>query len=67
MIINIVSLFTAGPFDLSNPYTSSGIERLAGCTNGGQFNFPNRSGWSFDVFPTPGGGFGAGVGYTWRF
>ena len=59
-----VPLFTAGPFDLSSPYTSSGIERS--CTNG-LSNFPPRSGWSFDVFPAPRGGIGASIGYTWRF
>ena len=59
--------FHSGSFDLSSPYAGSGIEQsLAGCTNR-QFDLSTRAGWNFDVCPTPGGGIGFGVGYTWKF
>ena len=59
--------FIAAPFDFNKIYADQGIENsIGGCINR-QFNVPPRSGWGFDVFPTPGGGIGAGISYTWRF
>jgi hypothetical protein len=66
MIINIVSLFTAGSFNPSNP--DSWIDpSIPGWVNGGQSKyFHNTSGWNAELFPTR-GGFGASIGYTWGF
>ena len=69
MLLSTFMYSYAVPFNFNSPYAaSSGItQSLAGCTNGPRLpDLSTGPGLNIGIHPTPGGGLGGSLGYTWR-